>query len=220
MGYRGKLAERDAARALRSQGLTMPAIAERLGVSRSSVSLWTRDVPFQPPLRPERRAWTPDRRPSSLHLRKLAEIERLRAAGRQRIGRLDDQQFLIAGVALYAGEGAKTDGSVLFANSDPRIMRLFCSWLRYFFDIDERRLRVRLYLHQCLDLAASTVFWSSLTAVPFSQFIRPYRAVADPSIRSSKHVHGCSTVRYSCSRTHRAVMGLVEATLEADALPG
>ncbi len=74
MGYRGKLVERDAARALRSQGLTMPAVAERLGVSRSSVSLWTRDVPFQPPARPDRRAWTPDRRPSALHLRKLGAV--------------------------------------------------------------------------------------------------------------------------------------------------
>lgn len=32
MGYRGKVREREEARALRATGLTMPAIAARLGV--------------------------------------------------------------------------------------------------------------------------------------------------------------------------------------------
>ncbi len=46
MGYRGKLAAQARARALRAEGWTMPDIGVELGVSRSSVSLWTRDVPF------------------------------------------------------------------------------------------------------------------------------------------------------------------------------
>jgi hypothetical protein len=37
----------------------------------------------------------------------LAEIDRLLAEGRARIGRLSEREFLIAGVALYAGEGSK-----------------------------------------------------------------------------------------------------------------
>jgi hypothetical protein len=89
----------------------------------------------------------------------------------------------MAGVMLYAGEGAKRDGNLLLANSDPRMISLFCAWLRHFFEIDESRLRVRLYLHQGLDLDAA--------------------------------------VLYGCSRTHRAVMGLVHALLESQlAIPG
>jgi hypothetical protein len=64
----------------------------------------------------------------------------------------------VAGVALYAGEGAKRDGAVKFANSDPRMIGFYCAWLRRFFEIDEARLRVRLYLHQGLDLSASVAF--------------------------------------------------------------
>lgn len=33
-------------------------------------------------------------------------------------------------------------------------------WLRRFFEIDESRLRVQLYLHQGLDLAEAVTFWS------------------------------------------------------------
>jgi hypothetical protein len=124
------------------------------------------------------------------------------------------------GVALYAGEGSKRDGAVKFANTDPRMVAFYCTWLRRFFAIDEARLRVRLYLHEGLDLAAAVAFWSDVTGIPPSQFQKPYRAVPDPSIRHVKHVHGCVSIDYSCSTTHRSIMGLVAALLGGDVLPG
>jgi hypothetical protein len=217
MGYRGKLAEREQARRLRASGLPMAEIAARLGVSRSSVSLWVRDVPFE-----SRPRGTRGRRraPNALQRRRQAEIDRLLAEGRDRVGRLSEREFLVAGVALYAGEGGKRDGSVQFANSDWRMVVFFCSWLRRFFVIDESRLRIRLYLHEGLDLAASTAFWSEVTEIPESQFGKPYRAAADPTIRHAKHVHGCVSIGYSCSATHRSIMGLVGALLGGAAIPG
>ena len=142
------------------------------------------------------------------------------AEGRERIGRLSEREFLVAGVALYAGEGAKRDGALRFANSDPRMIFSYCCWLRRFFAIDESRLRIHLYLHEGLDLPAAIAHWSAVTAIPPSQFGKPYRAVPDPSIRHAKHVHGCATVSYSCSPTHRTIMGLVGALLSGAAIPG
>jgi hypothetical protein len=217
MGYRGKLAERQQARQLRGAGLPLAEIAARLGVSKSSVSLWVRDVEFDPLPRPPRGR---RRAPNALQRRRQAEIERLVEEGRARIGRLSEREFLVAGVALYAGEGTKRDGAVRFANSDPRMIFFYCCWLRRFFEIDESRLRVRLYLHEGLDLAAAVTYWSALTALPPSQFGKPYRAVPDSSIRHAKHVHGCVTVSYSCSATHRSIMGLVHALLCGTAIPG
>jgi hypothetical protein len=217
MSYRGKLGEREQARRLRATGLPMAEIADRLGVSKSSVSLWARDVAFEPrpPVTRGRR-----RAPNALQRRKQAEIDRLLAEGQDRVGRLSEREFLVAGVALYAGEGTKRDGAVCFANSDPWMVAFFCAWLRRFFQIDESRLRVRLYLHQGLDLAATTAYWSKVTGIPESQFGKPYRAVADPSIRLTKHVHGCVSIGYSCSATHRSIMGLVGALLGNAAIPG
>jgi hypothetical protein len=54
MGYRGKLAEQQQARQLRRTGLPLAEIAARLDVSKSSVSLWVRDVEFTPLPRPPR----------------------------------------------------------------------------------------------------------------------------------------------------------------------
>ena len=217
MGYRGKLAERQQARQLRGTGLPLAEIAARLGVSKSSVSVWVQDVVFEPVPRVTRGR---RRGPNALQRRRQAEIDRLLAEGRARIGRLSEREFLVAGVALYAGEGSKGDGHLRFANSDPRMIFFYCCWLRRFFAIDESRLRVRLYLHEGLDLAATIAYWSALTGIPASQFGKPYRAVPDPSIRHAKHVHGCVTVSYSCSVTHRSVMGLVHALLSGAAIPG
>jgi transcriptional regulator with XRE-family HTH domain len=40
VGYRGKVKEQEKARALRAQNRTLADIAQTLGVSKSSVSLW------------------------------------------------------------------------------------------------------------------------------------------------------------------------------------
>jgi len=121
MGYRGKIKEQERARALRAQNRTLADIAETLGVSKSSVSLWVRDVPFTPSLRMR----GPHRRRHPGHEAKLRQIEQLDEQGRARIGTLSEEEFLVAGVALYAGEGAKGDGAVNFANTDAGMIRFF-----------------------------------------------------------------------------------------------
>ena len=154
-----------------------------------------------------------------LQQRKVAEIAGLLEAGRTTVGALSDREFLMAGIALYAGEGAKRErDGVRFTNSDPRMVAFFCRWLRHFFVVDEARLRLTLYLHQGLDMEAAVSHWSGVTGIPPTHSSTSPTGVADGGIRTSKHVHGCATVGYSCTRTHRAVMGLVHALL--DSVPG
>ena len=97
---------------------------------------------------------------------------------------------------------------------------IFITWLRHFFQIDESRLRVRLYLHEDLDVAAAVDFWSTLTGVPAGQFQKPYRAVADQTIRRKRHVHGCPAIVYCCTTTHRRVMGMIAGGIVIYCLSG
>lgn len=228
MGYRGRVADQERARELRAQAWTLSEICEEVGASKSAVSGWVGTVEFDEEVARSRGLATKargmararQRGPNALQRRKAAQIEELRLEGLRRIGRLSDGEFLVVGTALYAGEGSKRDGQVRFANSDPRMIDVFCRWLRRYFEIDESRLRLRLYLHQGLDLDAANAFWSDLTRIPLGQFGKPYRAEPDPTMRTTKHIYGCPTVGYACSRTHRAIMGLVGALLSSDAIPG
>ena len=87
MGYRGKVRERDEARRLRAQSKTLQQIADELKVSKSSVSLWVRDVPFTP----SKRRYGAHRRPHPAQVRKLREIKECDEAGHE-IGRDEHHQ--------------------------------------------------------------------------------------------------------------------------------
>lgn len=207
MGYRGKVAERERARQLRAQGWTMPDIAAELGVSRGSVSNWTRDIEVRIGRRVLRRG------PNALQRAKAAEIEAMLAEGRERIGELSERDLLVAGTALYAGEGFKRDGLVGLANTDPAIVALFVRWLRGAVGIDEHRLRVSVYLHRGLDLDQAQRFWAELTGIPLTQFRKPTRPSPQQGFRKSKHPMGCVRVWCADSSAHRAIMGLVAGLL-------
>jgi hypothetical protein len=146
---------------------------------------------------------------------RISEIEDMNRRGLARLGPLTEHAFLAAGAALYAGEGGKGDGRVVFAGSEAAMVAFFLAWLRRFFSIDESRLRVAIYLPLSGDLAAAEAFWSSATGIPVAQFTKPYRTDRAPSARASPTPHGSARIVYSCARTHRGVMGLVRALLSS-----
>jgi hypothetical protein len=91
VGYRGKVRDQEAARGLRAAGRTLQQIADELGVSKSSVSLWVRDVPFTP----SKRRWGPQRRPNPASRRKQRETQECnqRAAHWMRVTGVPRPQF-------------------------------------------------------------------------------------------------------------------------------
>jgi len=89
MGYRGKVKEQEKARALRARNHTLADIAQVLGVSKSSVSLWVRDVPFTS----SPRRYGPRRSRHPAQEAKLRQIEELYQAGEERIGTLSEEAF-------------------------------------------------------------------------------------------------------------------------------
>jgi hypothetical protein len=217
MGYRGKVAEQQVARALRAQSRTLNEIATELGVSKSSVSLWVRDVEFVP--RPRNRGH-PAGPFHPMRVKKAAEIARCRSEADAFIGAVSDRDLTMFALALYAGEGSKRDGSLVFANSDPILMRIFVTWLRSELSVEESRLRMKLYLHADLDLEAAIGFWHGVTGVPRSQFNKAYRAVVDDTMRHNRHVYGCASLVCHSTLVHRRVMAMIGAVTSKVAGPG
>lgn len=168
---------RDRARELRLEGMTYDQIQVELGCSKSSVSLWVRDLP-----KPEPRYTDEERR-----ARMNAGLARLRATqdeerqetkrrARESIGALSDRELFIAGVALYWAEGAKDKlydrREVLqFINSDPNVITLYLRWLDLL-GVTRDRLRFRVSIHESADVAEAERFWADLTGVDGSTFQR------------------------------------------------
>ncbi|QXE36476.1 hypothetical protein KQY30_21820 [Streptomyces sp. GMY02] len=161
---------REKARELRLKGLTYDQIQLELGCSKSSISLWVRDLP-----KPEPRYTNEERRARMNagldHLRAAQDVERreTKRAAREEVGQLSDRELFIAGVTLYWAEGAKDKPyrrcEVLqFINSDPNVIRLYLRWLDLL-EIPRERLRFRVSIHESADVAEAEKFWADLVGV-------------------------------------------------------
>ena len=158
---------REKARELRLQGWTYDRIQVELGCSKSSISLWVRDLP-----KPERRDPTEQ---AKLAARKRWEHElavrdeerqRTKAAAASEIGTLTARELFLAGVALYWAEGTKDKPyarreRVTFVNSDPDVIRLFLAWLALL-GVERERIRYHVMIHESADVEAAESYWADL----------------------------------------------------------
>lgn len=77
---------------------------------------------------------------------------------------------------LYWAEGTKGKvGGVTFANTDPQLLLLFVTLLRQCYEIDEKRIRVRLHLHYYHKIRVVRKYWSQLLNIPENQFNKTYK---------------------------------------------
>jgi hypothetical protein len=166
---------RDRARELRLQGWTYDQIQVELGCSKSSISLWVRDLP-----RPERRRSPEEaaaiaRRGWAAKLRvRDEERRRTKEAARQSIGRLSPRELFLVGVSLYWSEGGKDKPydrreNVTFVNSDPGMVQVYLAWLDLL-GIERERLRFNVMIHENADVAAAEEYWAELVGADRSAF--------------------------------------------------
>ncbi|MBI2635037.1 MAG: hypothetical protein HYW79_00620 [Parcubacteria group bacterium] len=78
---------------------------------------------------------------------------------------------------LYMGEGKKSNCSVVFGNSDPKVISLFLRLLRRCYNIDENKFRCTLQCRADQDIKTLEKFWSKTTGIPLKKF---YKAQIDP----------------------------------------
>jgi hypothetical protein len=168
------------ARELREGGLNYDEIAGALGGSKSSVSLWVRDMP-----RPPRLSYWETRKRAAEGVRRYwaaerpvreAKREAVRATAARGIGPLSLQEILIAGAIAYWCEGSKRKssrqtGAVAFINSDPDLIKFFLRFLDAA-GVESTQLGFRVHIHESADVAAAEQFWLVVTGADAAQFHR------------------------------------------------
>lgn len=218
------------ARELRTQGLAYHEIAARLGVSKSSVSLWVRDLPV-----PERLTYEECRKRAADGTHRYWAIERAarktRRAGEvtaaaAEIGELSDREILIAGAVAYWCEGAKAKPArhldrVVFINSDARLITFFLRFLSAA-GVSPDDLVLRVYIHENADAQAAQQFWLDLTGTRPDQFRRPVLKRHNPkTVRTNvgEAYHGCLRIDVLRSaQLYRRIEGWMSATTASCAL--
>ncbi|MFE6285901.1 hypothetical protein [Streptomyces sp. NPDC057877] len=195
---------REKARELRLQGWTYDQIQVELGCSKSSISLWVRDLP-----KPERRKRT--REEASLIAKrgweaKLQLREEDRQQARQRaaeeIGRMTERELFLVGVGLYWAEGTKDKPydrreKVTFVNSDPGMIEVFLAWLDLL-GVERERLRYTVMIHETAEVTAAEQYWADLVRADRSAFYKTTLKKHNPKT-ARKNVgdsyRGCLAIR-------------------------
>lgn len=196
-----KYKERIAARKLRRRGESVKDIAKNLSISKSSVSLWVRDIILSPDQleKIHQKIITGSARGRLIGslVQKNKRIKKLHNAetkGKKIISTLTKREAFLAGLALYWGEGCRKTNKVSFCNSDPKLIKFMIKWLNQSFKIPLERLYCRVGINEIHKNRDQEVkeYWSLITSIPLSQFNKTsLKKVKNKKIYSNfKHHYG------------------------------
>jgi transcriptional regulator with XRE-family HTH domain len=164
--------EREEARRLRrEEGLSIIQIARRLGVAKSSVSGWVRDIELTEAqvakLIENQHLKVNQMRAREVNISKHRELRRqYQEEGRAKARERDPLH--IAGCMLYWAEGSKSNTSLSFANSDPDMIKFFLHFLRNSLGIPNHdiKMNIHCYTNNGIPLEEIERYWLEITELP------------------------------------------------------
>ena len=176
-----KIQEKIKAQELRRKGWSINEIAQKLSVSKSTTSVWCRDISLTPDqikrLTEKQTSKSYEGRLKGLEKirqKRLQEITLLRKEGIKEVNKLNKKEFFIAGIAMYWSEGytAPVNYEVGFTNSDPKMILFMLKWFKRCCKVDHNRFSLRVGINEIHKNRIKKVekYWSQLTKIPLSQF--------------------------------------------------
>ncbi|HCP08633.1 MAG TPA: hypothetical protein DIT25_02445 [Candidatus Moranbacteria bacterium] len=182
--------DKEKATSLRKKGFSYNQIRQKLGIPKSTLSYWLRDLHISEKSRGKILARAHRLSIEGLMRRnknqtKLAN-ERATAIRKEAKGEclklMEDRLFMI-GLSLYWAEGYKKGAngskwkSISFANSDPAMIRIMMKFFRKFLGITDSKIKIQLIAHKNINIDEAVIFWSDLTKISKEQFIKSFNGV-------------------------------------------
>jgi len=173
-----KIKEKKRAIQLRKRGLSYSEIIKRLPVTKTSLSLWLKDIRLT-------RAQQNRLRKKSLtklnlgaerkREKRLLKTEQIKEGAIKEIGKISKREFWLIGIALYWAEGSKQKKynpsvRVIFGNSDSKMVRFYLKWLKNFCNIKDEDINFSIYLHETANGKRAQRYWSKITNFPLNRF--------------------------------------------------
>lgn len=211
------------ARKRRREGNSIKDIAQALNVSRSSVSVWCRDITLtKAQIEHLKQKEAKGRLKGRLKgaetnkRKKQQRIEYWKNNGLKEFEFLTKRDIALVGAALYWAEGSKTRPRLSFSNSDPRMIKFIQLWLREYLGVKNRDLVLRVQINHIHKPRIEKVlnFWSQLLELPRSQFKKPFYVKTKNTKRYENHdnYYGIMVLRVrKSSEVVYKVLGQIEA---------
>lgn len=142
----------EARRLRREQGLAITDICKQLGVAKSSVSMWVRDIVLteeqQAALNKQHYAYWAQIRGAHTNAIKGRERRIIYQQG-GRLKAREGDPLQLAGCVLYWGEGAKSKNELGLGNSDVDLLATYVRFLKESLSVEPNKILVRVYCYLC-----------------------------------------------------------------------
>ncbi len=165
---------------LRQSGMSIKEISNKIGISRSTVSIWCRDVILSKLQKETLYKKMVDAGHKGRMMgaeankkKKLDIVSSLDILAHKEIGVLSVRDIQMLALGLYWGEGSKDkQGRFVFVNSDPIAVSLIVNWLTTNMDISKTSLHPQIYINDQHISRENIVtsFWVKKLKIPKSQF--------------------------------------------------
>lgn len=169
---------KEEALALRQSGMSMTVIERKLGIARSTLSGWFKDVHLTEEQRTRlmknsQDGWKKarERAVESHRAQKALRLLEAKTKAAETLNKLviSDELLDLAFAMLYYGEGAKS-GTTSIASSDPKILRFVLYVLQRNYAVTSHMIRCDLHLRMDQDADTLKRFWANELRIPFEQF--------------------------------------------------
>lgn len=225
MGFMAKVFEREKAIYLRGGGKSIKTIAKILRVSKSTASIWCREVELTPKQIKSLHegmvsgSYAGRMKGAAIqHERRIKREKDAEIIGIKEVGKLSKRDLLIALVALYWGEGSKKKRELFVVNSDPEMIKFLLKVFRELFKIENDRFILGVginMIHKDRDEEVKD-YWSKITGIPKSQFRKTI--FAKPKIiKNYKNFHNYyGMLRINISKSidiYYKMMGLIKGLI-------
>ncbi|MCD6435725.1 MAG: hypothetical protein J7L15_04995 [Clostridiales bacterium] len=184
---------------LRKSGYSLREISDKIGISKSTASIWSSDIIISDS--------------GKLRLQKIKEqaIQKTKDYKKEQkkqyfseilqncdvlIGKqtYSSKEFKIFLALLFWGEGSKKERRLTFTNSDPAMIKSFLYLLRQSYKVEDEKLRAILHLHSYHDKKKQLDFWSKITKIRKDKIIIYNKEHTGK--RKNNEYEGCISIRY------------------------
>ncbi|MEK7122981.1 MAG: hypothetical protein AAB855_03945, partial [Patescibacteria group bacterium] len=203
---------------LRKRGVSIPRIAKQLSIAKSTASNWVSPVPLPELLTrhlSENIRKANERGREVMRVRRMLENQKQQKSADAFIAsverKFDKNFWKLCAAILFWCEGSKRHlSSIGFINSDPQMIRMFLHAFRGAFELDEKKFRIVLHLHDYHEEEKQKEYWSRVTNIPYTQFTKSYRK-PNTQIRKRDGYQGCVSLKYFDARLAKNLDALYHA---------
>ena len=193
---------------MRKRGAAMRGIEKRLGIRKSTLHYWFRDIQLADRhvqrLKKRADAALTKARVGAVKWHNAQKALRMKLAaddGARSLANIDFSDDAIAELTLailYLGEGMKKSAVTAIGNSDPLILRFFVSMLQRLYKVPIKDMKCELHLRADHDPPKTMSYWSKTLGIPTSNFGKPSIDIRTAGRATYPHYKGVCIVR--CSR--------------------